>query len=89
MNRKITTVSFYSIFLNKMHPFYDTNGRASVTLFANDDEIIKSIDETKNKRTNIIKWIFIVSNAQSLQKLLIHLTLTAILKKLELLIKKN
>lgn len=55
MNRKITTVSFYSIFLNKMHPFYDTNGRASVTLFANDDEIIKSIDETKNKRTNIIK----------------------------------
>ena len=44
MNRKITPIKFYSIFL--MHPFYGGNGRASVILFA-DDEIIKFADETK------------------------------------------
>ena len=63
MSRKITPIKFYLIFLIKKHPFYDGNSIVSVILFANDDEIIKFIYETENKRTNIIKWIFVVSNA--------------------------
>ena len=32
---------------------------------------MKVIDETKNEKTKNIKWIFIVLNAQSLQKTII------------------
>ena len=37
--RKITSTEFYSILLNKIHPFYDGNGRTCQILFANDDII--------------------------------------------------
>ena len=37
---KITHIKFYSIFLNKIFPFYDKNGRTCKILFANDDKII-------------------------------------------------
>ena len=67
--REIINVKFYSILLTKIHLFYDGNGRTSKTLFANDNEIIKLIDETKKvKKTNNAESIFIVLNAQSLQK---------------------
>ena len=48
--RKITAVKFDWIIVNKIHQFYDGNGRMFKILFAN------------------IKWIFIVLNAQYLQK---------------------
>ena len=35
--RKITSTEFHSILLNKIHPFYDENGRTCKILFANDD----------------------------------------------------
>ena len=38
--RKITSTKFYSILLNKIHPFYDVNGRMCKVLFANNDIII-------------------------------------------------
>ena len=41
--RKITTRKFYSILFNKIHPFYDGNGRARKILFANDDIIRQNI----------------------------------------------
>ena len=34
---------FYSIFLNKIHPLYDRNGRTCKILFANDDIIRQNI----------------------------------------------
>ena len=37
--RKFTSTKFYSILLNKIHPFYDGNGRTCKILFANDDII--------------------------------------------------
>ena len=37
--RKITSTEFYSILLNKIHPFWDGNGRTCKILFANDDMI--------------------------------------------------
>ena len=37
--RKITSTKFYSIPLNKIHPFYDGNGRTCKILFANDNII--------------------------------------------------
>ena len=40
--RKITSTKFYSILLNKIHPFYDGNGKTCKILFANDD-IIRQI----------------------------------------------
>ena len=40
--RKITSAEFYSILLNKIHPFYNGNGRMCKILFANDD-IIRQI----------------------------------------------
>ena len=43
--KKTTPVNFYSIFLNEIH---DGNGRTLKILFANDNEIFKVIDETKN-----------------------------------------
>ena len=45
--RKITSVKFYSILLNKIHPFDDGNGRRCKILFANDDKIIKLIAREK------------------------------------------
>ena len=39
---------YYSMSLNKPHPFFDRNGRMSKILLANDNEIIKFIDETRN-----------------------------------------
>ena len=41
--RKITSTKFYSILLNKIHPFYDGNGRTCEILFANDDIIRQNI----------------------------------------------
>ena len=41
--RKITSTKFYSILLNKIHPFYDGNGRTCKTLFAIDDIIRQNI----------------------------------------------
>ena len=35
--RKISTTRFYSILLNKIHAFYDGNGRACKILFVTDD----------------------------------------------------
>ena len=66
--RKNTPLKFYSIIIHKIHPFYDGNGRICKILFANDDKIIKLIDERKNKKNNNIKQILIVLNTQSLQK---------------------
>ena len=40
---KITSTKFYSILLNKIHPFYDGNGRTCKILFANDDVIRQNI----------------------------------------------
>ena len=34
--------------LKETHLFYHNNGRTSMTLFSNENEIIKSIDETRN-----------------------------------------
>ena len=41
-------IRFYSILLNKIHLFYDRNGRTCKILFARDDKVIKLIDETQN-----------------------------------------
>ena len=41
--RKITSTKFYSILLNKIHLFYDGNGRTCKILFANDDVIRQNI----------------------------------------------
>ena len=41
--RKITSTKFYSILLNKIHLFYDGNGRKCKILFANDDIIRQNI----------------------------------------------
>ena len=41
--RKITSTKFYSILLNKIHPFYDGNGRTCKILFANDDILRQNI----------------------------------------------
>ena len=38
--RKITSTKFYSMFLNKIHPFYDGNSEACKILFADDDTIM-------------------------------------------------
>ena len=38
--RKITSTKFYSMFLNKIHPFYDGNSKACKILFADDDIIM-------------------------------------------------
>ena len=38
--RKITSTKFYSMFLNKIHPFYDGNSKACEILFADDDTIM-------------------------------------------------
>ena len=44
--REITSTTFYLILLNKIHPFYDGNGRTCKIHFANDNKINKLIDET-------------------------------------------
>ena len=41
--RKITFTKFYSILLNKIHPFYDGNAKTYKILFANDDIIRQNI----------------------------------------------
>ena len=68
--RKIMPVKSYSTFLNDINPFHDGNGRTCEILFANDYELNKIIDGEKLKKnqTNNIKLIFIVLNAQCLQK---------------------
>ena len=67
--RKIMPVKFSSILRNKIHLFYNGNGRTSKVLFANNDKIMKLIDETKKYKTINVKLISIVLNAQSLQKI--------------------
>ena len=37
--REITSTKIISTLLNKIHPFYDSNGRTCKILFANDDKI--------------------------------------------------
>ena len=41
--RKITSTKFYSMLLNKIHPFYDGDGRTCEILRTNDDKIIQNI----------------------------------------------
>ena len=41
--RKIISTKFYSILLNKIHPFYDGNGRTCKILCAYDDVIRQNI----------------------------------------------
>ena len=41
--RKITSRKFYSILLNKIHPFYDGNCRTCEIPFANDDKLRQNI----------------------------------------------
>ena len=41
--RKFTSIKFYSILLNKLHPFYYGNGKTCKILFANDDIIRQNI----------------------------------------------
>ena len=41
--RKTTSTKFYSILLNKIHSFYDGNGRTCQILFVNDDVTIQYI----------------------------------------------
>ena len=41
--RKITPTKFYSIFLHKIHSFYDVDGRMWKILFANDHIIRQNI----------------------------------------------
>ena len=43
IERKITSKKFYSIPFNKIHLFYDENGRVCEILFANDDIIKQNI----------------------------------------------
>ena len=43
IKRKITSTKFYSILLNKIHVFYDENGRKCKIMFANDDRIRQNI----------------------------------------------
>ena len=45
--RKIMSVKFYSIGLKDIYPFSYGNSRVCNILIANDNEIIKFIDETK------------------------------------------
>ena len=45
--RKILPVKFYSIGLKDIYPFSYGNSRVCNILIANDNEIIKFIDETK------------------------------------------
>ena len=37
--REVTSTKIISTLLNKIHPFYDSNGRTCKILFANDDKI--------------------------------------------------
>ena len=41
--RNISSTTFYSMLLNKIHPFYDLDGRMRKILFANDDIIWQNI----------------------------------------------
>ena len=41
--RKITSIKFYSILLNKIHIFYDGIDRTCEILFANDDIVRQNI----------------------------------------------
>ena len=43
--RKVTSAKFYSILLNKMHPFYDGNGRTCKIVCDNDDVKRQSIQK--------------------------------------------
>ena len=43
IGRNISSAKFYSMLLNKIHPFYDLNGRMRKILFANDDIIWQNI----------------------------------------------
>ena len=45
--RKIISRKFYSILLNKIHPFYDGDGRTCEILCANDAKIIQNIERFK------------------------------------------
>ena len=44
---KVTHVKIYPVPLNKIHPFYERNGRTSKIFFADNDKIIKLINGQK------------------------------------------
>ena len=46
--RTFTSTKFYSIVLNKIHPFYDGNGKTCKIQFANDDIIGQNIKTKLN-----------------------------------------
>ena len=48
-------MNFYLILLNKIHPFYQRNGRTCQILFDRDDKIIELIDETQDQKNNNVK----------------------------------
>ena len=53
--KKITSTKFYSMFLNKTHPFYDGNGRKCKIQFANDDIMRQNIQTNLNYiKNNVI-----------------------------------
>ena len=56
--KKTKPVHFYSIFLNEIRSVFDVNGRTLKILFANDNEIFKVIDETKNQSKSLLyqRW---------------------------------
>ena len=43
IKRKVSSIKFYSILINRIHSFYDENGRMCKILFANDDIIRQNI----------------------------------------------
>ena len=57
----ITLVKFHSIFLNKIDPFENWNGRMCKALFANDDKIIKRNYSRKKLKKLIIKIHFLLN----------------------------
>ena len=65
--RKITPAKFYSKQTKSIHFMMEMVERVIYRLL--NDKIIKLNDRKKNLKTNNIKRIFIVSNAQSLQKI--------------------
>ena len=44
-------LTFCSVLLNKIHPFYDGNVRTAKILFANNEETMKLIDEEESIKT--------------------------------------
>ena len=52
-----------------MHSIFDGNGGTCKTLCASEYKVIEFIVRIKNEKTNSIKLIFVLLNAQSLEKI--------------------